>query len=54
MAVAIEREVGVTPVLQDGHDGVFEVTVDGRLIFTNHSRCGALPRPEDILPLIPR
>ena len=52
MAAAIEREFSVQPVLQDGHGGIFEVTVDGGLVFTNRSQCGPLPQPDEILRLI--
>lgn len=34
MAVAIENSFGLKPVLVDGDDGIFDVAVDGRVVFS--------------------
>ena len=48
MAAEIEKVVGVSPRLIKGEGGVFEVVVDGRLIYSK-KQTGRFPEHEEIL-----
>jgi predicted Rdx family selenoprotein len=52
VAAAIKKEFGVQAKLLPGHNGVFQVSVDGHLVFNNELKCGPMPKPEDIIPSI--
>jgi predicted Rdx family selenoprotein len=52
VAAAIKREFQVEAKLLAGHNGVFQVSVDGELVFNNEMKCGPMPKPEDIIPKI--
>ena len=49
MAAAIKNEIGVEAKLLGGHNGVFQVSVDGELVFDNEMKCGPMPKPEEIV-----
>lgn len=49
LAAAIHEKFGVTPKLVDGHNGIYEVTANGKVLYTNHGKCGQLPTNEQIL-----
>ncbi len=48
MAAAIRDAKGVEAELVRGDDGVFDVVVDGRLVFSKHE-AGRFPDPDEIL-----
>lgn len=49
LVAAIRREFGITAKLKEGHDGIYEVTVNGNLVYTNQSTCASgFPTNEDI------
>jgi selT/selW/selH-like putative selenoprotein len=48
LAAEIEKEFGVQPKLVEGDDGIFDVEVDGDLIFSKHG-VGRFPEPEEVL-----
>jgi selenoprotein W-related protein len=48
LAAEIEKVAGVTPKLIKGEGGVFEVVVDGRLIYSK-KQTGRFPEHEEIL-----
>jgi selT/selW/selH-like putative selenoprotein len=48
LAAAIEQKHGIAPILTKGDSGVFEVLVDGRLIFSKQAT-GRFPTHEEIL-----
>jgi len=49
LVAAIQREFGVTANLKEGHNGIYEVTVNGNLIYSNQSTCASgFPTNEDI------
>jgi selenoprotein W-related protein len=48
LAAAIRARFGVEPELIPGSGGVFEVLVDGELVFSKRQR-GRFPRDEEIL-----
>lgn len=45
----IEREFGTRPGLERGSGGVFDVTVDGRLLFSKHDEGDEFPDPAEIV-----
>ena len=53
LAAAIERHTGVEPLLIEGGGGVFDVAVDGKLIFSKHA-VGRFPDSEEVLAKLPR
>jgi hypothetical protein len=54
LAVAVEKAFGVAVLLKEGHEAIFELTHDGKVIYTNHSKCGVLPKTDAILDLLGR
>ena len=48
LAAEIENKFGVKPELVPGHGGIYEVVVDGEIVFTNHSE-GHIPEHEEVL-----
>ncbi len=48
MAAEIKRETGVDPELIKGDNGVFDVVVDGRLIYSKHET-GRFPEHQEVL-----
>lgn len=38
--------------LREGHGGIFEVSIDDHLLYTNLSQCGRTPRKPEIFRLI--
>jgi len=49
LAAAIKDKLGITAKLKKGHGGIFEVAMDGRIVYTNRNVCGTLPTEEEIL-----
>ena len=49
LAAAIEKVFGIEAVLQEGHNGILEVKLNGKMVFTNDGKCGCLPVAQDIL-----
>jgi selT/selW/selH-like putative selenoprotein len=52
LAAAIEARFGLAPVLEEGHRGIFEVSVDGDVIYNNFAHGGELPTDAQIFPQI--
>ena len=48
MADAIKDETGVTPELVGGAGGIFDVEVDGKMIFSKH-KVGRFPEDFEVL-----
>ena len=48
MAAAIEREFGLSSDFVGGHGGIFEVSLDGEIAYTNGSCCG-IPSDDEVL-----
>ena len=53
MAASIREEFGVESELIKGDQGIFDVEVDGRRIFSKHE-VGRFPKNEEILALLRR
>lgn len=49
MAAEITSQFGVTPKLKEGHGGIFTVTINDLVIYTNRGQCGCLPDNEEVL-----
>ncbi|MDD5224910.1 MAG: Rdx family protein [bacterium] len=48
LAAAIEKEFGTKASLKKGRGGVFEVTVNGKLVFDKHEK-GRFPEAGEVL-----
>ncbi|MBK8259142.1 MAG: Rdx family protein [Polyangiaceae bacterium] len=44
----MQQKFGVDTVLQHGGGGVFDVTVNGKLVFSKHKE-GRFPEPDEVL-----
>ncbi len=51
MAAAIKKEFGIEPKLIEGSGGVFDVTVDGKMVYSKHET-GRFPNDDEVLPKI--
>lgn len=51
MAKAIEKALKIKPRLIEGRGGVFDVEVDGRLLYSKHAT-GEFPDPAEIIGLL--
>lgn len=51
MAAEIKEKYGVDSELIAGHSGIFDVHVDGNLVFSRHEE-GRFPEPQEILDAI--
>ncbi len=49
MAAAIERESDLTSEFVGGRGGVFEVRLDGELVFTNQGRGCGVPGDDEVV-----
>ena len=49
MAAAIKDKLGITAKLKKGHGGIFEVAIDGKVVYTNRNVCGSLPTEAGIV-----
>ncbi len=48
LAAAIRQGLGTEPRLVKGHNGIFDVTVDGKLLFSKN-RDGRFPADPDVV-----
>ena len=48
MAAAIKKETGLEPKLTKGKDGIFDVLLDGKTIFSKHDE-GRFPEEDEVL-----
>jgi len=49
LAAAIKDKLGITAKLKQGHGGIFEVAIDGKVLYTNRNVCGSFPGEEEII-----
>lgn len=47
----MEKEIGVRPKLIEGSGGVFEVTVDGDLVFSK-KKLGRFPEDDEVISIL--
>ncbi|MDZ7696198.1 MAG: hypothetical protein U5R49_04455 [Deltaproteobacteria bacterium] len=52
LAVRIKEVFGITPQLMEGHNGIYEVTINGEVAATNQGKCTAVPGEDDIVSVI--
>ncbi|MFC1657025.1 arsenite methyltransferase [Candidatus Moduliflexota bacterium] len=48
----IRKVFGLSATLREGHDGIFEIRLDGELAYGNGSECGSLPDPGEVRRLL--
>jgi hypothetical protein len=49
LAASIQDHFRIKPVFVEGHDGIFEVSINGDRVYTNNSECSILPETSMIL-----
>jgi len=49
LAAAIEKKFGYTAKLKGGHNGIYEVTINGNVVYTNQGKCSQFPTNEEII-----
>ena len=49
LAARIKDIFGITPQLVDGHNGINEVAINGKVVVTNQGKCSGIPSDEVIL-----
>jgi predicted Rdx family selenoprotein len=52
LADGVSASLGVVPVLEGGHDGIFAVKVDEKEVFNNLKRGGHVPSDGDIIEMV--
>jgi hypothetical protein len=45
----MKQRFGIIAVLNKGHAGIFEVSMNDKVVYTNLSRCGLLPTDQEVL-----
>jgi selenoprotein W-related protein len=48
LADSIKKETGIEPKLTKGKDGIFDVLLDGKLVFSKHEQ-GRFPESDEVL-----
>jgi hypothetical protein len=49
LAARIEDIFGITPQLVDGHNGIYEVSINRETVVTNQGKCAGTPTEDEIL-----
>lgn len=49
LAARIKDIFGITAKLVDGHNGIYEVAINGQAAATNQGECTGIPAEDDIL-----
>ncbi len=49
LAAAIKKNLGISAKLKKGHGGIFEVAIDGKVLYTNRNIFGSLPTEAEIV-----
>lgn len=49
LAASIRDHFGIGTDLVEGHEGIFEVSINGDKVYTNKSECSILPKTNEIL-----
>ncbi|MGM0427739.1 MAG: hypothetical protein ACQEQ7_10945 [Thermodesulfobacteriota bacterium] len=52
LAARIEEVFGIAPQLVEGHNGIYEVTINGQVAATNQGKCTGVPGENDVLSVI--
>ena len=48
LAASIKSVFNIESELREGHEGIFEIAINGRRIYTNRSECSVFPDPKEI------
>jgi hypothetical protein len=49
LAASIKDHFGIDPVFVEGHEGIFEISINNSKVYTNNSECSILPETSLIL-----
>jgi hypothetical protein len=49
LAARIKEIFGISPQLVEGHNGIYEVAINGQVVVTNQGKCSGIPTDEEIL-----
>lgn len=49
LAARIGDIFGISPQLLEGHNGIYEVAINGKVVVTNQGKCSGVPSDEAIL-----
>ncbi|MFZ7111815.1 MAG: hypothetical protein ACOWYE_09045 [Desulfatiglandales bacterium] len=52
LAARIKEVFGITPQLLEGHNGIYEVSINGKEIVTNQGACTKMPTENEILTVV--
>lgn len=52
LAARIKDIFGITPQLVEGHNGIYEVSINGKVIVTNQGKCAGVPTENEILSVV--
>lgn len=52
LAARIEERSGLSPLLIEGHKGIFKIDIDGATIYNNRSECSVFPTDTEIFGII--
>lgn len=52
LAAEIRKTFGVAVELLEGHDGIYEVTLNGDMVYTNQGKCSRLPTVGEVKGII--
>jgi hypothetical protein len=49
LAARIKDIFGIAANLVDGHNGIYEVSINGKVLVTDQGKCSGIPSDEEIL-----
>jgi len=52
LAARIKEIFGITPQLLEGHNGIYEVSINTQVIVTNRGACTKMPTENEILTVV--
>jgi len=52
LAAEIQKTFGIAVGLREGHGGLFEVTLNGDMVYTNQGKCSRLPTVGEVKGII--
>ena len=52
LAAKIKEIFGIASRLVEGHNGIYEVAINGQVVVTNQGKCSGVPTDADILSVV--
>lgn len=52
LAARIKDIFGITPQLVEGHNGIYDISINGQVVVTNQGKCAGLPSEDQILAVV--